>query len=279
MPILPCDQVREGARKLFGPRSAARVSAFLVLLSLLFSCAGQKNSPFQASQITVQSRSLPNSGQESTLPPSIPEDTNSSDPAAELFLDQLAERTWAYISSDWATNNHLPWSWRSAQSTAGDYANSAEMGFYLLSWIAAYDLRRPWSPTWAEASAEAGAVLDQLRAWQTGTQTSQPYGPNAYQNSVFYQWYWISEMPPVVGANTGLNQLVPSIDNAWLAASLVTVRAYAEANGHPSLAVKANAILTDMDFSLWYHADSHRFSWGAVRDPAGGARRCRYRLT
>ncbi|MBN1686993.1 MAG: hypothetical protein JW852_10080, partial [Spirochaetales bacterium] len=25
-----------------------------------------------------------------------------------------------------------------------------------------------------------------------------------------------------------------------------------------------------MDFSLWYHADTHMFSWGATEDPQGG---------
>ncbi len=29
------------------------------------------------------------------------------------FVDQLSADTWAYLSSEWATTNHLPWSWRS----------------------------------------------------------------------------------------------------------------------------------------------------------------------
>jgi len=113
-------------------------------------------------------------------------------------------------------------------------------------------------------------VLDQLRAWQTGAQEYQPHGPNAYENSVFYQWYWITWTPPVVGLNVGDNHVVPSIDNAWLAASLITIREYAEANDHAALAQSANDILGDMDFTLWYHPDTHRFSWGGVEDPQGG---------
>lgn len=189
----------------------------------------------------------------------------------EAFLDQLAEDTWTYLHSDWATDNHLPWSWRSASLSGGDYANPTEIGFYALSWIVAYDLQKPWSPTWLATETEVNSVLDRLHAWQSGSQTEQPYGPNAFNNSVFYQWYWINNSPPVVGSNTGDNHLVPSVDNAWLAASLITIREYAEAHNHPTMAQKADAILAEMDFTLWYHYDTHRFSWGAVEDPQGGA--------
>jgi hypothetical protein len=198
-----------------------------------------------------------------------PDGTSEPPTVEDLFLDKLAQDTWAYLSSDWATANHLPWSWRSDAFSGGDYANTAEIGLYALAWLAAYDLQRPWSPSWAEAEAEVGAVLDQLRAWQTGSQAYQPHGPNAYGDSVFYQWYWISWNPPVVGSGA-VDHVVPSIDNAWLVASLITIREYAQANGHAALAQKAGDISDDMDFSLWYHADRHRFTWGATEDPQGG---------
>lgn len=187
------------------------------------------------------------------------------------FLDEVARDTWAYLSSDWATDNHLPWSWRSASTTltGGDYDNPAEIGLYALSWLGAYEMQKPWSPNWLQTEAEVTAVLDQLRAWQTGSQNSQPHGPNAYNKSVFYQWYWINWNPPVVGSSPG-DHVVPSVDNAWLAASLITIREYGEANGHLLLAQKANAILADMNFMLWYHAGAHRFSWGATENPQGG---------
>ena len=185
----------------------------------------------------------------------------------DVYIDQLAEDTWAYLHSDWATDNHLPWSWRSLSLTGGDFVNPAEIGFYALSWITAHDMQRPWSPNWATTETEVTAILNQLRIWQT----DPVYGKNAYNNSVFYQWYWINSSPPGVGDNSGDNHLVPSIDNAWLAASLITIREYAEANNHPALAQNAGAILNDMDFTLWYHYDTHRFSWGAVEDPLGGA--------
>ena len=121
------------------------------------------------------------------------------------FLDALARDTWTYLHSSQTTAHHLPYSWWSSSIPGGDYANPAEIGLYALAWLAAYDLDRPWSPSWSETEAEVGAILDQLRAWQTGSQAYQPHGPNAYQNSVFYQWYWISWNPPVVGANVGDN--------------------------------------------------------------------------
>lgn len=191
--------------------------------------------------------------------------------AESEFLDELAKDTWSYLKSDWATDHHLPWSWRSSTITGGDYANPAEIGFYALSWVAAYDLQRTWSPSWSETESEISATLDQLRAWQTGSQIQQPNGPNAYDNSVFYQWYWVSWSPPVVGGSAGDNHLVPSIDNAWLAASLIAIREYSEANNHPALAQKADAILDDMDFTIWYHFDTHRFSWGNIENPQGGS--------
>lgn len=185
------------------------------------------------------------------------------------YLDELAKDTWFYISSDWATSNHLPWSWRSETITGGDYANTAEIGMYALSWVIAYDMQEVWSPNWAQTESEVISVLDQLRAWQTGSQSEQPNGVNAYNSSVFYQWYHVSPTPPVVGPSSG-DHLVPSIDNAWLAASLITIREYGKTNNHPQLAQKADLILQDMDFSLWYHPDTHRFSWGAFEDPQGG---------
>jgi hypothetical protein len=215
-----------------------------------------------------------------TLSPITPQTSIAPSPTSALaelsqqnavFLDELAHDTWAYLSSDWATDNHLPWSWRSnsPELTGGDFANPAEIGLYALSWIGAYEMGRSWSPGWAQVEAEVIAVLDQLRAWQTGSQAFQPNGPNAYNQSVFYQWYWINWNPPVVGGGTGDHD-VPSVDNAWLAASLITIREYGEANNNSVMAQKAEDILSDMDFSLWYHSDTHRFSWGASEDPQGG---------
>jgi len=187
----------------------------------------------------------------------------------DALLETIARDTWNYLSSDWATDNHLPWSWRSPQMPDGDYANPAEIGFYMLSYIGAYELQKDWSPSWVEVEAEVGATLDQLEAWQSGTQAYQPHGPNAYNNSVFYQAYWINENPPVVGAGNYDHQ-VPSIDNAWLAASLITIREYAEANGKTTLAQKADGVLRDMDFTIWYHPEERLFNWGAPDDPRGG---------
>lgn len=187
----------------------------------------------------------------------------------DAFLDMLARDTWSYLSSDWATDHSLPWSWRSYSLEGGDYANPAEIGFLALSWIGAFEMKRPWSPAWSDVEEELLAILTILRNWQTGEQTYQPHGPNAYKNAVFYQWYWINEQEPVVGGNEQ-DHVVPAIDNAWLAASLITIREYAQENGHRLVAQKATAVLADMDFTLWYDDVTHRFKWGGVENPQGG---------
>lgn len=186
------------------------------------------------------------------------------------FLLELAKDTFTYLSSDWATDNHLPWSWRSVSSSGGDYANTAEMGFYMTSWIGAYELSQPWSPTWSQVETELGFTLDRLEAWQSGTQSYQPNGKNAYNNSVFYQWYWITWSPPVVGGTSGNNQDVSSLDNAWLAASLIFIREYSEAKNKPALAAKAQNILKDMNFTMWYDSANRRFNSGGYQNPRTG---------
>jgi len=136
----------------------------------------------------------------------------------------------------WVSNVNTTYSWWSPSISGGDYANPAEIGLYALAWLAAYDPGRPWSFSWSETEAEVSVILDQRHAWRIGSQAYQPHGPNAYQHSVFYQWYWISWEPPVVGANVGDNHLVPSVDNAWLAAALITIQEYGQAHGHTLLA-------------------------------------------
>jgi hypothetical protein len=187
----------------------------------------------------------------------------------DIFIDQLAADTWNYLSSEWATENNLPWSWRSEYLSGGDFANPAEIGLYALAWVAAYDFQRPWSPSWEQAEEQVTAILDQLRAWQTGSQSYQPHGPNAFQNSLFYQWYWISFNPPYVGPGA-VDKIVPSIDNAWLAASLIVIREYAFFHHHMEIANKADAILADMEFTMWYDRNTHLFYWGDTDNPQGG---------
>lgn len=179
------------------------------------------------------------------------------------FLDEVARDTWTYLHSDWATDNHLPWSWRSATLSGGDYANPTEIGLYALSWVGAYEMKAAWSPTWPEVEVEVMAVLDQLEAWQSDGQS------NTYTGSVFYRGYWINSNPPGVGVGN-YNHEVPSIDNAFLASSLLTIREYAEVNGHTALSQKANNVLKDMNFLLWYDSNRHQFNWGSPNDPKGG---------
>lgn len=195
--------------------------------------------------------------------------------AERTFLNNLAGDTFAYISSDWATDNHLPWSWRSERDPSGSYANVTEIGLYMLSYIGAYEMKQPWSPTRREVKTELRAVLSQLRTWQTDTVPVDCGGTprqNAYQNKVFYQWYWVTAVPPHVGCNTepeSYDIVVPSIDNAFLAASLITIREWAEVQGIKAVRRDANRILSAMDFRLWYDPALRLFWLGTFDTPQG----------
>ncbi len=201
-------------------------------------------------------------------------------PNQEVFLDAVAQKTWNYLRSNWATDNHLPWSWRSSQFPNGDYANPTEIGLYMLSYIGAYEMRKSWSPSLNAVDNELAAVLGQLRRWQDGSQPPDPNaGPNAFQNSVFFRGYWINQNPPRVGGSstTDDNHEIPSIDNAFLAASLMTIREWARLNSHRTetggeltLVKISSDILNDMDFTLWYNDTTDQFQLGDISDPMLG---------
>ncbi|MBN2303578.1 MAG: hypothetical protein JXQ72_03830 [Anaerolineae bacterium] len=193
-------------------------------------------------------------------PPAAPATAQTDD-----FLDQLAEDTWNYLL--WAQDgygHHLPWSWRSDQPPYntvgnGDYANPTEIGLLMLCYLGAYEMRQPWSPDWPTTEAAISATLDQLEAWQNDA--------NSYQNSVFYQGYHINNNPPTVGPSA-YDHIVPSIDNAFLAASLLVLRQ--AATHSPYLIQKVNGVLDDMNFLLWYDRETHLFYWGGSDDSQDG---------
>lgn len=193
----------------------------------------------------------------------------------EGFLERLSADTWSFLSAEQTRANQMPCSWWSEGASIGGrsvgaYVNPAEIGLYTLCWLAAHDLRRPWSPSWNETAKEIAAILRQLRAWRNDTgDYPQPHGPNTFRGSAFYQWYWLSETPPVVSALES-DHLVPAIDNAWLAVSLLTIRAYARSREQSTVAREADALLKGIDFRLWYHPEIHRFFLGEVEDPQGG---------
>lgn len=177
------------------------------------------------------------------------------------FLDEIAKDTYTYLTSEWATENHLPYSWRSATLSGGDYVNVTEIGFLITTHIAAYEMQRSWSPSLDCAVSEVNAILDQLLAWQTNDK-------NSYQG-VFYQWYWLNPQPRV-GASDG-DHAVPSIDNAWLALSLLAARSWANSGSQidPAIAQKAERIVSKLDFMLWYDHSTHLFWLGDKFNPQG----------
>ena len=221
---------------------ATRKMCILILLLLILLCTSQIGSSISGSLNT---------------------ESNVGSVNDSVFLDSVARDTWNYLHSSQATNEiiSLPYSWSSAKyPKGGHHSNPAEIGLYALSWIAAFDLKRPWSPTWTDTERNVTKILDQLMVWQNNN--------NSYKNKVFYQWYWVDRGE--VGNNTG-DKVVPSIDNAWLAMSLITIREYSRETNRTDLESKCNALLSKMNFTeLWYHPTTHRFTLGDLEDPQAG---------
>jgi hypothetical protein len=103
----------------------------------------------------------------------------------------------------------------------------------------------PWSGHWL--------IWDSLRFGQLKKAYYQSYDPGGSVNP---------------GPN---DKLVPSIDNAWLVASLITIREYARANGEINLTNQSDNILKGIDLTIWYNYSDHRFFWGDINKPGGGA--------
>jgi hypothetical protein len=82
----------------------------------------------------------------------------------------------------------------------------------------------------------------------------------------YYQWY---DMNGRVGSGEK-DHLVPSIDNAWLAASLITIREYARENGESDMVGLSDALLKGIDLTMWYNYTDHRFFLGDINDPQKG---------
>lgn len=177
---------------------------------------------------------------------------------AEDFVDTLATRTWNYLDS--ATTNHLPWSWMDSLGDGGKYCNPTEIGFYMLCNVGAYELNLI---SWDSAAAEIELTLSHLATWQNGT--------NSHDSSLFYQWYWPDSLS--VGYNS-VDSVVPSVDNAWLAVTLMTIREYADSNDTlpkaDSIQIRCDSILGKLDFLAWYDPTTRRFYHGAYRNPRGG---------
>lgn len=205
-----------------------------------------------------------------TFSQSLMQKSASLTASQEIFLDSVAQKTWTYIED--AASNHLPLSWRRVAPglvSDGTYANPTEIGLYMLSYLGAYEMQKSWSPTKSLVEAEITTTLNQLQQWQTGAQAEQANGVNAYNNSVFFQSYWIDNTPPIVGAGD-YDHIVPSIDNALLAASLITIRNWADVNDAPDISQIAGDILDDMNFMIWYDTVTHRFQLGDTNAPLGG---------
>src|SRR3989344_6004722 len=87
-------------------------------------------------------------------------------------------------------------------------------------------------------------TLDTLYSLQNNN--SQSY------NGLFYQWYNIDNAKP---ARTS-DYRIPSVDNAWLALSLVVVNRFAYERGNSTLENLSSAILKKMNFSFLFNENN-----------------------
>ena len=100
-------------------KHARRATNILILSAVLLVCGGASPAAHTGISVTGSASSLLEGSSEPRaeliLAPVVVE-TGMVAPALgdDPLLAHLAEATWSYLSSDWATTNHLPWSWRSA---------------------------------------------------------------------------------------------------------------------------------------------------------------------
>jgi hypothetical protein len=163
------------------------------------------------------------------------------------MLDESFKDFYSYFTYPLASSGYLPYSFY----PGGTHCNTTEIGLWALSHVLAYDQQRTWSPTWNEVRAKVRGCLNQLIAWQEAGLMDTTRGQ-------YYQWY------DAVGKTNRSTEL-PSIDNALLAATLLTIRGYCEQR--PFLKDAAmitgmcHRILQPMDYSIYYSDVTHRFSW------------------
>ena len=198
--------------------------------------------------------------------------------ADSTFLDQLMVDTFHWIQN--SNEAHLPFDWTYyGINSVGHCCSVAEIGLYMVSLLGASQYPDLLTVTEQEAHTAVNATLDQLFAWQSGSQEYQPNGPNTWNDSLFFKWYITNASPPTVGSEpfddpNKQDQDVPCLDNAWLAASLLAVRGYCFQN--PALGdtsriyTKCDSILRRMNFLRWYDSASKRFHAGSYHDPTTG---------
>jgi hypothetical protein len=120
---------------------------------------------------------------------------------------------------------------------AGYNANSADFGLYLGGIVNAYELG---FMSMSEAAGKIKETLNKLIELQESSTTSS--------EGLFLQYYIVTGASVTVADNT-----VPSAENAWLAANLITVEQFAKEKGLINIEQKAEQLLSNMNFSQLFN--------------------------
>ncbi|MCX7847105.1 MAG: chitobiase/beta-hexosaminidase C-terminal domain-containing protein [bacterium] len=128
--------------------------------------------------------------------------------------------------------------------------NTTEIGLSALSFLLAYDQRRPWSPTWDYVYDRLLGVLSLTYQWLQTNKT--------YQNHAYYQFYDANNQSVV-------NYNIPSVDNALWDACLMTIAGYCRQrpwlHGAATITNLCALIMKPRNYSIWYNTTYHRFGW------------------
>lgn len=177
--------------------------------------------------------------------------------ADAAFKNRLFSDTWNYLRH--SSPNYLPEAlWLPEIKTATGCSRIEDIGLYLVARLGAFDF---WDLDWAATKDSVLAVLKLLDAWQSNNNDS-------YQNKLFYACY-----SSQAEASSAVSDSVPSLGNAYLAASLLTLRGFLQQFrpiDYETLLGYCNRILQRMDFTLWYEAENRLFFKGTKNNPAGG---------
>ena len=161
----------------------------------------------------------------------------------DSMMDKIFKGTYGYFPNPGSGHDYFPYS-----SIPGHNLNCTvtEIGLRAVSFIFAYEEQRSWSPTWEITRDNLLGTLNRL------------YDLTNYNGHAYYQFYG------TIAGNIR-NDDIPSVDNALLAASLLTIKGYCSQrpflDGSSEITNICAQILKPMDYSLWYTFSSHRFGW------------------
>jgi len=178
----------------------------------------------------------------------------SSLTANEEFLCSVANDTWSYFNASTTSTtasscynctvlgHGFPRGSKDITSNSAGYsANVAEAGFYMSSVVSAYEL----------GFIDSAAAMKKLRQTLDTLYYLQGNASESYKG-LFYQWYNTDSAKP----KRTSDYRIPSVDNAWLALSLVAVNRFAYERGNATLENLSSAILKKMNFSFLFNENN-----------------------